>query len=391
MKKIFFLGRLRKVVVFKGEEGIWFTFKGGPVFKTLKELFEVRFPHEPKPVPSRVEYWTRVIGRTGLKKTRWIPDYFGETRLPCIPAFKLLRLRYPQYVLREADRWFYEWWNGENINEVRMAFLGKGKRVWSMDPLLYSYLCDLQSLTQAVYRKLFPKGKVVLYRGVSGSFAVDTLLNLARSGKSKVQLYPLSSFSESARAAQKFAESTGFIIRQEVPISRIKYSWRVVGMGEEKEVIAAVPHLTLKDVRSPRRVTSAVIFTRGPLGLEFWKDMKTRSARRLVRIYQTWQKLPHEASWDDFRGICDYVHLPRYPSKTGALIPFDEWLKFIKAYRGEKIRFRRIPVRSDIVVPWYEIREAAGFPKLEEIENYFTTERTVRFRDFTLRMLRFKE
>ena len=273
------------------------------MFKSLRELLEARFPHEPKPFPSRVEYWSKIIERTGLEKTRWIWDYNIEVRLPCIPAFKRLRSQYPKEVLRKADMWFHTWWEGEDINLAREALLGKGKLSFRMDPLLHSYLCDLQSLTQAVYRKLFPQGRVVLYRGVSGEYAIESLLRLVRT-RGEINLYPLSSFSESIVAAKRFANSTGYIIRQEVPLSRIKYSWRVVGSGQEKEVMVNAYPFSLKNVRVPKRVQVAWIEG----SLEVWKTLKSRTPRNLANVYQLFRKTPRTIVELFFSGRCKIVH-----------------------------------------------------------------------------------
>ena len=128
---IFLFGKLRKVVEVNGEEGVWFTFRGGKrVFKTLRVLLKLRISKPTESSPSLVRRWETIVRVAGLPG-----------------AVRMLKRNYPASAWREVESVLGTWLDGGKPRLVMEYVEGKRGNV-----LTQGLLCELQALSQAVYR-----------------------------------------------------------------------------------------------------------------------------------------------------------------------------------------------------------------------------------------------
>ena len=242
---VFFLGKLRKVVTWKGVDGVVLTIRGAVRFIPLSRI-EKRHVRLVNPIDlplnrSRLQYWIKVLSE---KPTRsWNP-------------IKLLKKE--KYLPGEVNKIEYlltEWVDG-NMGPLRNALTGKTR----MDPVMAAVVFDYYHMTQAGLRVKFPtKETFTVYRGVPAKGVISLI-------RRDMTVPPIRSYTSRLRTADWFSTLEdvngirgGAVVKVQAPRRVIFHSDDVFpfhrfvgeGMGNEKEYILLTP-LKAEFVRKPR-------------------------------------------------------------------------------------------------------------------------------------------
>ena len=306
---IFLFGKLRKVVEVNGEEGVWFTFRGGKrVFKPLRVLLKLHVSQPAEPSPSLVRRWESIVRVAGLPG-----------------AVRMLRRNYPASVWEEVRGALKTWLEGNEPWHLERYVKGERGNV-----LTQGLLSELQALSQAVHR--LEGRSVSVYRGLS----VDQAMQLRRARNVEITR-SLSSFSESRGVARRFAGPTGLIVSGVVPVSKVRFSWKVLKelfygdyrrtILEEQELVLRQLRLPLSSLQHPRRIPLGAA-TFGRQSIYFVKNL-----RSLDDYFGTITK--EYSSWGQLMDDCDYVCVWGF-EKSGAVVlsvvPKRSWKRFVEDY-----------------------------------------------------------
>ena len=393
---IYLFGAWRKIVRLRIgneiKEGFWVTIAGQKRFIPLDKIFKLSYPRDFKLLESRVEFWSEKLTRANLNHV--VHETILGKEIPCIPAFRLLRSMYPPYVVRKADRILWWFWSEKIDLSAARALANQQIK---LDPLTHSYLCDLWALTQAVYRKLYPNtNKITLYRAINAESSLRVMRNLMRGVGLKT--YNLTVFTESRDLARIHAiagadratierSGAGLVVKKEVPISNIFFSWRIAGKGTGQELLVKQQVVKPRDIVIPRFVelypkgVAEVETDYGVLNLTFLARTETLAGYNTKVLRQKALKKisRNELTWESVLRYTDYIAL--YSDDSVFLLPekyFRLLLQQKKMYGG--VIPRRIdPLKFDVfhyfipledIAPLVRTREL-GSPFLRNIEHCY--------------------
>ena len=326
---IFLFGKLRKVVEVNGEEGVWFTFRGGKrVFKPLRVLLKLRVSQPAEPSPSLVRRWESIVRAAGLPG-----------------AVRMLKRNYPASVWEEVRGALKAWLKGNEPQHLERYIKGERGNV-----LTQGLLSELQALSQAVHR--LEGRSISVYRGLS----IDQAIQLRRARSVEITR-SLSSFSESREVARHFAGPTGLIVSGVVPVSKMRFSWRVLKElfhGDYRRMILKERELVLRQLRLP--LSSLQYPRRIPLGTATFGQQSFHFVRNLRSLDDYFSTITKEySSWGQLVDDCDYVCVWGFKESGMAvlsIVPKRSWKRFVEDYASllypDLVEFGRRAPRVDL-------------------------------------------